>query len=324
MIRNRAVNGGRQSKLKKRKGVVKSSEKAAAEPITNIIESKADDNHATRKKLNDSRIEKVSDEFMKNKHCPEKKEDSSQNIRTIQPLVINADLIRSILGWNKEQTDEIFDTNIKDKEPSLIFFPPRRRNAALMESRCLPILGETDFSTLKQCYHVEPVPGHLLKGHGLKLRISSLEFPTMLRSKVNLEKSRKEDNDLDINPKQSLPCTGQSRIDLKATSTTSKTKDEELSKIGTLCIIATQGATVRTSYEIDGSTKICHLDEGSVREYVSKKWLPPDEEDDIDDCIGVYRYKVKLKSSDNVSKKFGWISGSSRLKDDTYDIVKFL
>lgn len=275
LIRNRAGNNGRQSKLKKQR-------KTNVPEIQNLSSSQynePDDSSSTSRLCNNDDYPPPFKPF------PEL--SGFDHVALMNPVVVDIKLMRSVIGWEKE---DILERN-HDFEQKFI---TGMEDMKLTEKRSLNILGDTTLTVSKHRLFDLSLSKmkHLLKGHGLRISFSSISYK------------------------------------LKPNGSTELLQDADSLKYeGYLRIINACGASVRDNFRIDGSNKISHLMKDAVRKYTLRQWLAPDENDD--ECVGVYRYKIFLEDEDNKhdlksGKGYGWISDRSRLKDDPYKILDLI
>ena len=86
--------------------------------------------------------------------------------------------------------------------------------------------------------------------------------------------------------------------------------------LGSVTIVVSGGATMRSTCDIDdpASSLVCKVPCGSRLRYLGVKELQPDDDDD--EVIAVNRLLVEWQG------KRGWISERSRLKDDQFAIAR--
>eukprot|EP00816_Leptocylindrus_hargravesii_P011684 CAMPEP_0196813972 /NCGR_PEP_ID=MMETSP1362-20130617/40493_1 /TAXON_ID=163516 /ORGANISM="Leptocylindrus danicus, Strain CCMP1856" /LENGTH=311 /DNA_ID=CAMNT_0042190431 /DNA_START=99 /DNA_END=1031 /DNA_ORIENTATION=- len=187
---------------------------------------------------------------------------------------------------------DVVDTNNLAWNSERLFAHCKREHSVIGSiifplSACLGHLKSIDSGT--------KVPACLLKGNGLRFKLSRLSFPSCSASNG---------------------CTS-SNVDFSP-SFCHKGHDymSHFHEIkGKICIISPKGATVRSGCDIDSSNKVAHLQLGCIRSFTEKCWLAAadaDADDGDEECVGVMRYRIHLEADDDMPKHsrkelaYGW------------------
>mmetsp|Transcript_8175 Transcript_8175/g.12158 ORF Transcript_8175/g.12158 Transcript_8175/m.12158 type:complete len:213 (-) Transcript_8175:332-970(-) len=96
----------------------------------------------------------------------------------------------------------------------------------------------------------------LLKGDGLRFKLSGLSFPSCSVSNGSTTSSN-----ADFSPSACHTRKGHDHMP----------HYHEIK--GKICIISSKGATVRSDCDIDSSSKVAHLQRGCIRSFTEKCWL---------------------------------------------------
>eukprot|EP00957_Ditylum_brightwellii_P118401 9030552-Ditylum_brightwellii.AAC.1 len=215
---------------------------------------------------------------------------------------------------------------------------------------------------------------HYRMGDGIQIPLSALCFPTNDICHTNNQHSETPKLNNNKNDMNELYLSDSSSDTYKAAQESFKTQSDKSKHdnkhrtkkrssgndydddnhdnfckiLGTVKIVAEQGATIREEYDIDESDFVLgKLVLGDIREFIEEMWLPPpppDEDDDSDDdeCIGVMRYRIRLAAKDVSNFRstcsidewheatgkieenkyfYGWISDRGRLASEKYMIA---
>ncbi|CAB1119346.1 unnamed protein product [Ectocarpus sp. CCAP 1310/34] len=116
------------------------------------------------------------------------------------------------------------------------------------------------------------------------------------------------------------PAANDSFVDLAGSNSSQLEECEgrkaDVPQKGSLTVVWEHGATLRDGWSIDSSHELGRLAFGASLDYDAVWHLSPADAD----CVGVLRYRVVPHP--RLAPTGGWISGSGRLRDDPYIIVK--
>ncbi|CAN0233470.1 unnamed protein product [Ectocarpus sp. 6 AP-2014] len=129
------------------------------------------------------------------------------------------------------------------------------------------------------------------------------------------ENQRKENENAKV-----APAANDGVVDLAGSNSSQLEECEgrkaDVRQKGSLTVVWEHGATLRDSWSIDSSHELGRLAFGASLDYDAVWYLSPADAD----CVGVLRYSVVPHP--RLAPTGGWISGSGRLRDDPYIIVK--
>ncbi|CAM9349048.1 unnamed protein product [Ectocarpus sp. 4 AP-2014] len=129
------------------------------------------------------------------------------------------------------------------------------------------------------------------------------------------ENQRKENENAKV-----APAANDGVVDLAGSNSSQLEECEgrkaDVPQKGSLTVVWEHGATVRDSWSIDSSHELGRLAFGASLDYDAVWYLSPADAD----CVAVLRYRVVPHP--RLAPTGGWISGSGRLRDDPYVIVK--
>ncbi|CAM9812527.1 unnamed protein product, partial [Ectocarpus sp. 12 AP-2014] len=129
------------------------------------------------------------------------------------------------------------------------------------------------------------------------------------------ENQRKENENAKV-----APAANDGVVDLAGSNSSQLEECEgrkaDVPQKGSLTVVWGHGATLRDSWSIDSSHELGRLAFGASLDYAAVWHLSPADTD----CVGVLRYRVVPHP--RLAPTGGWISGSGRLRDDPYTIVK--